>query len=330
MQKSKVSLDIDLAKDGKQSGFARLPHSVHRSANGWIPIPIVSIKNGPGKTMLLMAGVHGDEYEGQVALSNLARQLTADDIEGQLIILPMANYPAAKAGNRVSPIDGGNLARSFPGDPLGSVTQAIAHFIETEMMAQADLVFDLHSGGSSLHYLPSTTALSVPGTESHAKLQAYMETFSAPYALNFHGMAGIGTSSDAASRNNILRIGCEMGGRGWLNQEFREICETGVKKILAQEGVLKNWRQTPSPATQFLTVTKDCYAYAMSDGIFEANAALGDFVTAGSLAGLMHFPSRPLLEPEPVRFCTDGIVVCERPISHCETGDCLFHLAIPT
>jgi hypothetical protein len=28
-----------------------------------------------------------------------------------------ANLPAAMAGTRVSPIDGGNLNRSFPGDP---------------------------------------------------------------------------------------------------------------------------------------------------------------------------------------------------------------------
>ena len=38
--KSRLSPDIDLDGDGKQTGFLRLPHSVHRSAYGWIPIPI--------------------------------------------------------------------------------------------------------------------------------------------------------------------------------------------------------------------------------------------------------------------------------------------------
>ena len=32
--RSRLSPDIDLDADGKQTGFLRLPHSVHRSAYG--------------------------------------------------------------------------------------------------------------------------------------------------------------------------------------------------------------------------------------------------------------------------------------------------------
>ena len=58
---------IAVTSAAKQHGFIRLPYSVHRSAYGWIPIPVASIKNGKGPRILLMAGNHGDEYEGQVA-----------------------------------------------------------------------------------------------------------------------------------------------------------------------------------------------------------------------------------------------------------------------
>ena len=71
-QPSRISTDIDFDKSGKQQGFLRLPYSSHRSAYGWIAIPIVVIKNGEGPTVLLMAGNHGDEYEGQVALITAA------------------------------------------------------------------------------------------------------------------------------------------------------------------------------------------------------------------------------------------------------------------
>ena len=66
MQKatSRISTDIDFNRDGKQTGFLRLPHSVHRSAYGWIPIPVACLRNGKGPRVLLMAGNHGDEYEG--------------------------------------------------------------------------------------------------------------------------------------------------------------------------------------------------------------------------------------------------------------------------
>ena len=105
--------------EGKATGFVRVPHSVHRSAYGWIPIPIVRIKNGEGPNVLMQAGNHGDEWEGQIGLGNLIRALEPKDIKGRLVILPSANFPAAMAGQRTSPIDDGNLNRSFPGNRRG-------------------------------------------------------------------------------------------------------------------------------------------------------------------------------------------------------------------
>ena len=111
---SRLSADIDLNAEGKATGFVRVPHSVHRSAYGWIPIPIVRIKNGDGPNVLMQAGNHGDEWEGQIGLGKLIRSLEPASIKGRLVILPSANFPAAMAGQRTSPIDDGNLNRSFP------------------------------------------------------------------------------------------------------------------------------------------------------------------------------------------------------------------------
>ena len=117
------------------------------------------IRNGEGPTALLLSGTHGDEYEGQVTLSKLIHQLEPKDIKGRLIILPMLNFPAAKAGLRTSPIDELNLNRVYPGDPEGTPTLVIAHYVEKVLMPMADYGLDLHSGGSSLHYIPSTCLL---------------------------------------------------------------------------------------------------------------------------------------------------------------------------
>ena len=124
--RSRLTAEIDFDRAGKQHGFIRLPHSVHRSAYGWIPIPVACIKNGDGPRILLIAGNHGDEYEGQVALGKLIRSLKAEEVRGRIIILPSANFPAAMAGMRTSPLDEGNLNRSFPGDPYGGPTAQIA------------------------------------------------------------------------------------------------------------------------------------------------------------------------------------------------------------
>ena len=73
--RSRLIPEVDFNAEGKQTGFIRLFHSVHASAYGFIPIPIVVVKNGEGPTALFVSGNHGDEYEGQVALCNLARTL---------------------------------------------------------------------------------------------------------------------------------------------------------------------------------------------------------------------------------------------------------------
>ena len=67
---------------GASTDFLRLFHSVHSSAYGFIPIPIVVLKNGDGPTALLVSGTHGDEYEGQVALCNLVKSLDPARISG--------------------------------------------------------------------------------------------------------------------------------------------------------------------------------------------------------------------------------------------------------
>ncbi len=69
-KKSRLIPEVDFSRDGKQTGFVRLFHSTHDSAYGFLPIPIVVVRNGDGPTALLTAGNHGDEYEGQVALTN--------------------------------------------------------------------------------------------------------------------------------------------------------------------------------------------------------------------------------------------------------------------
>jgi predicted deacylase len=113
---SRLVTEISLDGPGKRHGYVRVPLSSHESAYGFVPVPIVVISGTPGPTTALIAGNHGDEYEGEVALAELARTLDPADLTGHLIIMPTLNQPAAVGARRTSPIDGGNLNRSFPGD----------------------------------------------------------------------------------------------------------------------------------------------------------------------------------------------------------------------
>lgn len=112
---------------------------------------------------------HGDEYEGPAALFELAHTLDPDDVSGRIIIVPALNYPAFRAGTRTSPIDRGNLNRSFPGRPDGSVTEKIADYVTRQLLPLADIVLDFHSGGRTLDFLPYAAAHELPDKIQEAR-----------------------------------------------------------------------------------------------------------------------------------------------------------------
>ena len=139
---SPVSPTIDLDATGVHHGFLRLPYSRDDSAWGSVMIPLTVIRNGKGPTALLTGGNHGDEYEGPLALFDLARSLPATEVSGTVIIVPAMNYPAFQAGTRTSPIDKGNMNRSFPGRPDGTVTQKIADYFQRCLLPRTDVAIE--------------------------------------------------------------------------------------------------------------------------------------------------------------------------------------------
>lgn len=324
---SRIWTPIDYEADGKQSDCLRLPHSSDLSAYGWIPIPLVSIKNGSGPTALLVAGNHGDEYEGQIALSNLAREIQAHQVSGRLLILPALNAPAVAAGRRVSPLDGGNLNRLFPGDATGSPTEMIANYVCDVLIPMADVVVDLHSGGRSLDYVAS--ALVRPGRtmDEHETLLRLMRQFGAPISFVSDGTGGGGltTLAAAAQERGALALTTELGGGATLSLKGLSLAEAGLKRLLKDQGILRDVAVEPASPTRLMTVKgHSAFVYARDRGIFEPAADIGDEVVSGQIAGKIHFPDLPTREPETLFFESSGLVACRRVPSLTDRGDCLF------
>ena len=329
---TRLSTQIDFDRDGKQCDHLRLPHSVHRSAYGWLPVPLVCIKNGEGPTVLLTSGVHGDEYEGQVTLTRLIRTLEPADVTGRIIILPMANYPAAKAGLRTSPVDELNMNRVFPGKHDGRLTEMLAHYVDTELTSRADYMLDLHSGGSSLMYLPTTILRDAANPpETQEKIDELGRVFGAPYGFLFPAVQGMtGTNMRAAISRGVVVLATEMGGGGTVTPECLRICEAGTRRVLRHVGV---WHgpveddEEPAVETRLLTAESwEFFTYASEDGLFEPVVELGAEVENGQLAGLIHTPETPWRAPTEMHFDATGLVVCKRIPGRVERGDCLFHL----
>lgn len=329
MTETSITTEVDFEAGGKQSGFLRVPHSVHRSAYGWLPIPVTCIRNGAGPTLVILAGIHGDEYEGQIAVSNLARRLQPDNIRGRLILLPMVNAPAAQAGLRTSPIDDGNLNRLFPGDARGSPTEMIAHFVEEVLMPLADFAVDLHSGGSSLFYPPTVLRGQGHSAEETQALIGLQEAFDLPYTWVFTSGGGrestARTAMGAANRKDVINVMAELGGGGVITPDILSRTERGLRRILHSLGMLPDYVPDAALGTRELNARGSVFAY--QSGIFEPLKTIADTVETGELVGLIHHPETPEAEPDHITSPYAGIVLCKRAMAQVVRGDAVFQIA---
>ena len=326
---SMISCDIDLDADGRHSGFLRVPHTTHTSAYGWIGLPIVSIRNGDGPVILLTAGVHGDEYEGQAALLKLAHDLTPDTVQGQVIILPMINAPATRAGQRTSPIDGGNLNRLFPGDPRGTPSEMIAHYLETVLIPRANTMVDLHSGGTSLWYPPTLLRGQGADADEAARLRLLQEAFDLPYAWVFTSGGGRGstarTAMGAANRNGVTCVMAELGGGGTLDRDILAGTERGLRRILHAVGILPDY--TPDETRGTRELHAEGSVYAKDAGLFEPFVDIGETVEKGQAMGVVHDRDHPDRPPVPVISPYAGILLAKRALGLVEIGDAIGQIA---
>ncbi|MBB3236723.1 succinylglutamate desuccinylase/aspartoacylase domain-containing protein [Phyllobacterium endophyticum] len=331
---SMITSSISLDDDGVRYGHLRIPHSVHESAYGHIPVPIAVAKQGAGPTLLLTAGVHGDEYEGPLALYGLLAQLEKLDISGRLIILPSINQPAFLAATRCSPIDKLNLNRSFPGSPNGSITQLIADYISTELLHRADYAIDMHSGGSSLQYLPLLLAPTWPDGEKRETIDGLVKAFSSPLVGYFDSLRALDGGNNVfghiADKHNCHLLTGEFGGGSTVNLDGLSMLSSGLRRIFRHIGLTTETIEEPDRKTAIRCLSlhdPDLFAFSPAYGIFEPAYKLGDELAPGALAGRIFDATQPWKPPVEIRFRSGGLAICIRTFAMVKPGDCLGHLA---
>ena len=114
-----------------------------------LAIPYVRLQGtaGDGPHLTVVAGVHGTEYTSIAAARAWACELRADELSGQVTVVPVVNLPAFWARSPfVVPLDGKNLNRSFPGDAGGSAAERLAAAVTERFIAGSDHLLDLHAG----------------------------------------------------------------------------------------------------------------------------------------------------------------------------------------
>lgn len=319
---SRITSDVDFERDGKQVTHLRVPLARNDSAWGVVPIPIVVVKNERGPTLMLSGGVHGDEYEGQVALLDLARELEPHMISGRVIIVPALHLPATRAGTRLSPVDGLDINRTFPGDPGGSFAPMLAHYVAEVLLPLCDANVDLHSGGRSLDCLPCTMSHLLDDPVVVERTVALARAFGAPLHVMNREVDGSRTLASCAEAQGVITLSSELGGCNRMSLTGLAIARRGIWNVLKALDMTggepepyagpTEVRHLPDPAS---------YGFAPRSGIFCPLHELGAEVAAGQPAAAIYALEEVGAPPTVMTFQRSGMLWATRGQGRIEAGD---------
>ncbi len=323
---------LNFEQPGKQQGFLQVPYS--HNLGGWanVMIPITVVANGNGPTVLVLGGNHGDEYQGQIAAMKLAREVTPELVTGRLILIPSLNFPAARVAQRLSPLDGMNMNRAFPGAPEGNVTSQIAHFLSTVLFPLSDVVIDIHSGGRSMEFVPCSHMHLVPDREQRKHMLAAMLAWNTDFSFLYADIAGTGLLPVEAENQGKLVVTTELAGGEGVAASVHRIAQSGLRNVLTHVGLLQGEVVTRAslgkpPAILTQALHRDDYLLAPESGIFEICIDLGAQVSQGDVVGSIHHLERPDRAPEPIIAKSSGFLITTRVPCLTQQGDCVAVIA---
>ena len=327
---SPVSCSIDLDAPGRQVGRLALPRI--SNTGGWAStfVPIASFASGQGPTVLVLAGNHGDEYEGQVAALRLIHELDVEQVSGRVVVVPVLSGEASRACTRLWP-SGANFNRSFPGRPDGPPNEQLADYLTRVLIPAADVVIDMHSGGRTAWFLPCSHMHVVDEPAQRKAMLEGMLAWNSDWHFLYIDVNGSGLLPVEAEEQGKVVITTELGGGGRVPAPIHALAWSGLTNVLRHVGVLAGEVQTRASLGLPDAVILDGrdpanYVLAEEDGLFEGLLEPGEAVGAGDPVGRLWFPDRPDRAPEVLRAPLDGVLAVIRAIPPTQAGDGLFTL----
>ncbi len=278
----------------------------------------------PGLRVVVFGGTHGDETEGVLAANRLAGADLAL-LAGVLEIVPIVHEAAYFNDTRVSPLDGGNLARVFPGDPAGKPTSRLAHALQTRVLAGADLLIDLHTSGQS-YDIPYLVGYIDDGRDRKGLGARAAIAFGADFIWRHETRAPGRTISDIDAA-----IYTEAPLPGPTDPVFVDRYYAGVLRVLGALGMIDTSSVPPPPSRPAQRIVSGGNVdtdlqIAGKTGLFIHKTRQGEKVTKGQLLGeIIDIEGRVL---EALHAPVDGWVVVLKRRPHVQPGDPVVGVAV--
>ena len=276
--------DMNVLPGEMRSGY--LTVKVEEDNDCFIPITVI---NGAfkGKTLALVAGVHGYEYPPILALYRLKKLVRPEGLSGTLVMVHVANLPGfQKRIIYYNPYDWKNLNRVFPGNPEGSQAERIAFVLVEEVVKKSDALIDLHCGDGNEALIPYCYWMLSGNKKLDGLSKQMVLAFGIKHIIIDESRTKDVTASKYLGNTAVLHskpaITTESGYLGKTDEE------SIVRNIQGILGVMRLFRMIagePKMVKEPIWIDKYEVIYSDCDGLFYPLTEMGYYVKEGEKVG---------------------------------------------
>jgi len=312
---------LDFDSPGRRDYWVALEHD-SIWGDHLIPVTVfVGPAVQPGEGLVAFGSNHGNEYEGPVAIKHLLREIQLADVLGRIILIPVLNPAAFRAGTRESTLDDGvNLNRAFvPGagvtPALSGITHRIAAFVREYIWPRVHVVLDLHSGGDVARFAICANYHPVADPEQSRKIEETARWFGTPALMVYQNQTP-GLLPSEAERLGKITVGTELGWGAAVNVDGVRYGKHGVRAAAINHGQLRGtiepigYHQAGNQI-KLEMVDRECFTVAPFAGHYEPVLECGTPVRAGETVGYLHDFDHIDMEPWPAVAGVDGVVLAQ-------------------
>ena len=192
----------------------------------------------PGKRVILVSGVHGDEMSSVHTVQTVMNQLDPQEMSGTVMAVTDVSSPALEAMQRRWPnsgrgIDLIDMNREWPGNENGATAPSrhAALLFNRLLRPNADFAIDFHTGTTGFE----VTAFNIAGMDV-PDVKAMVELYPVGQIFDNHVYPGV-------LHNAFMDVGIpaftpEIGAARVLNLEMISLFVEGTMNVLKHHGIL--------------------------------------------------------------------------------------------
>ncbi len=275
-----------------------------------------------GPRILVTGAVHGDEVTSTGALWYVAEGILDWVTSGQVTLIPCVNQLAARASQRLVPLENTDLNRRFPGRPGGTLADRLAAGL-VKLLSEHDALIDVHTAGWAV---PFVLLDHFADAALEARVVAWAESSGLPVVgempARISDLAGLDRSWSAwAVKLGKPAVTIELPGFHTLDLVG---AHRGANAVLNMLTAAPDLRRQPKPRARVRLRRRS--VHAEHGGLFEAERKPGDSVRKGERIGYVRsFAGEKLAA---VKAPLAGLLIEIQPISAVHVGRRLATLAV--